>query len=96
MSTTDKLKELHAAVSRSKLDETKYTRRPIARFSASCLVAEVLVFTASEQAGVEMDWGYVGGIVFVYVAPGDGNREKAVRALRCAMPNSLIEFDETT
>ena len=61
----------------------------IAILAGSSLVIEAIVFEASKDSGIPMDWHYCGGRAAIYAL---GDAEKAKEALGMAYPTCLTEL----
>jgi len=81
--STEEFQKLEDAVKASKLGH-KFTSAPVvAILSGPSIVIEAIVYKASKNSGIPMDWGFSMGRAFVH-AIGDVN--KAAAAIRDVWP----------
>lgn len=81
--STDWLGALREYVGSARCSDEMRSAPVVAVLAGPAIVIEVIVRRASEESGIAMDWGYVGGRAVIH---SKGDRAKSRDALRCALP----------
>lgn len=90
---TNAFEKLEEEVRASKL-AAKFTNAPVVTILAGpAIIVEAILYKASKNSGIPMDWGFIGGRAYVY-ALGDTN--KAAEAIRDVWPSRLCGTEGAT